>query len=259
MPTEPIPCIYPLGLILTTQGDKRVTVGDRVLDYVPGQSMLATVDLPVVSHVTRASRQRPYLGLLLKLDARAVMLAASELGLPRSDCTRTNQQISVEQLDSALLDALGRLIGLLDDRVLLPRLAPLIEQEIIIRLLVGPHGSHLRQLIADDSPRDQIARVVVWMKQNFAKVMRVDDLAARANMSPSTFRLHFRTITGMSPLQYQKQLRLQEARQLMLNQSIEASRAACLVGYESASQFSREYTRQFGAPPQRDVRSLRSD
>lgn len=257
-PTEPVPCIYPLGLVLTTQGDKQVTVGDKILDYVPGQSMLATVDLPVVSHVTRASKRKPYLGLLLKLDVRAVALAVSELNLPQSDQDRAEAPISVERLDPFLLDALGRLIDLLDDPVLLPRLAPLIQQEIIIRLLTGSHGSHLRQLIKEETPREQIARVVVWMKQNFTTAIRVDELAAKANMSPSTFRQHFRAVTGMSPLQYQKQLRLQEARQLMLNQNADASRAASLVGYESASQFSREYNRLFGAPPQRDVRRMRS-
>lgn len=258
-PTEPMPCIYPLGLILTTQGDKQVTVGDKIFDYVPGESMLATVDLPAVSHVTRASKRKPYLGLLLKLDARAVALAASELNLAQPDQKCADAPISVERLDPALLDALGRLIDLLDDPILLPRLAPLIQRETIIRLLTGPHGPHLRQLLKEETPREQVARVVVWMKQNFKTAIRVDELAVKANMSPSTFRQHFRTVTGTSPLQYQKQLRLQEARQLMLNQNADAGRAASLVGYESASQFSREYTRLFGSPPQRDVRRLRSD
>jgi AraC-like DNA-binding protein len=258
-PTEPMPCIYPLGLVLTTQGDKQVMVGDKILDYVPGQSMLTTVDSPVISHVTRASKRKPYLGLLLKLDARAVALAASELNLKRPERNGADEQVSVERLDPALLDALSRLIALLDDPILLPRLASLIQQEIIIRLLMGRHGPHLRQLMNEETPREQIARVVVSMKQTFTTVVRVDELAAKAHMSPSTFRHHFRAVTGMSPLQYQKQLRLQEARQLMLNQHMGAGRAASLVGYESASQFNREYTRLFGAPPQRDVRRLRAD
>jgi len=150
------------------------------------------------------------------------------------------------------------LIDALDDPLLLPHLAPLIQQEIIVRLLAGPHGSQLRKLVAADSPSRHTARVVAWIKQNFAKTIRVDELALDANMSPSTFRQHFRANTGMSPLQFQKQVRLQEARRLMLNQNMDAGQAASVVGYESSSQFSREYNRQFGAPPHRDVRRMRS-
>jgi transcriptional regulator GlxA family with amidase domain len=156
-----------------------------------------------------------------------------------------------------LVDALVRLVELLDEPALIARLGPLIQQEITIRLLSGPHGPQLRHLAAAGSPSQQIAKAVVWLKQNFTQALQVDELAARAHMSPSTFRQHFRAITGTSPLQFQKQLRLQEARQLMLSQNIDAASAGGLVGYESASQFSREYSRLFGAPPQRDVRRMR--
>jgi AraC-like DNA-binding protein len=257
-PTEPVPCIYPLSLVVTTQGEKQVMVGDKILNYFPGQSLLTTIDLPVISHVTRATTREPYLGLLLKLDARAIALAASELNRPQPDRNHAHEPVSIERLDPALLDALRRLVELLDDPVHLPHLAPLIRQEITIRLLTGPHGPHLQQLVMEGSPSQQLARVVAWIKQNFTEAIRVDELAANANMSPSTFRQRFRVITGMSPLQYQKQLRLQEARQLMLNQNMDAGQAAIFVGYESASQFSREYSRVFGAPPQRDVRRVRS-
>jgi transcriptional regulator GlxA family with amidase domain len=140
---------------------------------------------------------------------------------------------------------------------LIPRLAPLIQQEITIRLLAGRYGPQLRQLVAIGTPSQQIAKAVTWLKLNFAQALHVDQLAARTHMSPSTFRQHFRAITGMSPLQFQKQLRLQEARQLMLNRSLDAGNAGGLVGYESASQFSREYSRLFGAPPQRHIRRMR--
>lgn len=256
-PTEPVPCIYTLSLVVTTQGAKQIMVGDKVLNYFPGQSLLTTIDLPVVSHVTRATTWEPYLGLLLKLDAHAIALAASELELPQPDRHHTHAPISIESLDPALLDALRRLVELLDEPILLPHLAPLLQREIIIRLLTGPHGQHLQQLVMEGSPSQQIARVVTWIKQNFTQAIRGDELAANANMSPSTFRQHFHAITGMSPLQFQKQLRLQEARQLMLNQNLDAGQAASLVGYESASQFSREYRRVFGAPPQRDIRRMR--
>jgi transcriptional regulator GlxA family with amidase domain len=140
---------------------------------------------------------------------------------------------------------------------LIPQLAPLIEREIAVRLLAGAYGPLLRHLVAAGSPSQQIARAVSWLKLNFANALRVDELAGHAHMSPSTFRQHFRSITGMSPLQYQKQLRLQEARQLMLSQNLDAGSAGVRVGYESASQFSREYARLFGAPPVRDIQRMR--
>lgn len=257
-PTEPLHCIYSLGLGVVAQGHKQVLLGGEVINYGPGQSMLTTIDLPVISHVTRASVHQPFLGMMLTLDSRRIVQAAAEMQLPDARQVAC-RPISIETLDELLLAALVRLVELLDEPGLLPRLAPLIEQEIIIRLLAGPHGRQLQHLAAHGSPSQQIAKSVAWLKQNFTQALQVDDLAARAHMSPSTFRQHFRAITGTSPLQYQKQLRLQEARQLMLSQNIDAGNAGGRVGYESASQFSREYSRLFGAPPQRDVRRMRAN
>jgi AraC-type transcriptional regulator N-terminus len=189
-PTEPVHCIYPLSLAVTAQGSKQVTIGDRVLNYGPGQSMLLTIDLPIVAHVTRATTREPYLGLVLKLDASLVAQAASEMKLPRPDDAHAHELIPIERLDSELFDALCRLIALLDDLRLLPRLAPLIQQEIIIRLLAGRYGARLRQLSVIKPPREQVARVVAWIKQNFTKAIPVDELASNANMSPSVFRQH---------------------------------------------------------------------
>jgi AraC-like DNA-binding protein len=256
-PTEPLHCIYSLGLGVIAQGSKQVLLGEELIDYGTGRSMLTTIDLPVVSHVAQASVRKPFLGLLLTLDVRHILQLASEMELPQPPRERTYRPISIERLDEALLDALVRLVKLLGEPALLPRLAPLIQQEITVRLLTGPYGPQLQHLVAAGSPSQQIAKAVAWLKQNFTQALRVDDLATRTHMSPSTFRQHFRAITGMSPLQFQKQLRLQEARQLMLNQNIDASNASGLVGYESPSQFSREYSRLFGAPPQRDVRRMR--
>ncbi len=256
-PTEPLHCIYSLGLGVIAQGSKQVMLGEEVIDYSPGRSMLTTIDLPVVSHVTQASVRKPFLGLLLTLDPRQIVQMASELDLPQPSSERAFRPVSIERLNEALFDALVRLVKLLEEPALVPRLAPLIQQEITIRLLSGPYGPQLQHLVAVGSPSQQIAKAVAWLKQNFTHVLHVDDLAARTHMSPSTFRQHFRAITGMSPLQFQKQLRLQEARQLMLNQSLDAGTAGGRVGYESASQFSREYSRLFGAPPQRDVRRMR--
>lgn len=257
-PTEPLHCIYTLGLGVVAQGDKQVLLGEEVIDYGPGQSMLTTIDLPVVAHVARASVHEPFLGLMLTLDSRHIVQMASEMEMPLPHRDSAYRRISIETLDKALVEALVRLVELLDEPALIPRLAPLIQQEIIIRLLSGPHGPQLRLLATVGSPSQQIAKAVAWLKQNFTQALKVDDLAARVHMSPSTFRQHFRTITGTSPLQFQKQLRLQEARQLMLSQNIDAGNAGGLVGYESASQFSREYSRLFGAPPQRDVRRMRT-
>ena len=254
-PTEPLHCIYGLGLGVVAQGHKQVLLRGEVIDYGPGQSMLTTIDLPVISHVTRATVHEPFLGLMLTLDSRQVVQMAAEMQLSQSK--NAYQPISIETLDESLLDALVRLVELLDDPGLVARLAPLIQQEVIVRLLAGPHGPQLQHLAAHGSPSQNIARSVAWLKQNFKRALQVDNLAARAHMSPSTFRQHFRAITGTSPLQYQKQLRLQEARQLMLSQNIDAGNAGGLVGYESASQFSREYSRLFGAPPQQDIRRMR--
>jgi AraC-like DNA-binding protein len=256
-PSEPLHCIYNLGLGVVAQGDKQVLLGGETIDYGPGQSMLTTIDLPVVSHVTRASVREPFLGMMLTLDVRAIVQIASEMDLPRSRRDDVPGSVSFRTLDAALLDALIRLVTLLDEPALIPKLAPLIQQEITVRLLTGPHASQLRRLVTAGSPSQQIAKAVAWLKQNFVEALHGDDLADRAHMSPSTFRQHFRALTGLSPLQYQKQLRLQEARQLMLNQNIDAGSAAGRVGYESASQFSREYNRLFGAPPQRDIKRMR--
>ena len=256
-PTEPLHCIYNLGLGVVAQGDKQVLLSGETIDYGPGQSMLTTIDLPVVSHVTRATVREPFLGMMLTLDVRAIVQMASEMDVPRSLPDHGHRSISFRTLDAALLDAVTRLVTLLDEPVLIPKLAPLIQQEITVRLLTGPHGPQLRRLVTAGSPSQQIAKAVAWLKQHFVEALHGDDLADRAHMSPSTFRQHFRALTGLSPLQYQKQLRLQEARQLMLNQNLDASSAAGQVGYESASQFSREYNRLFGAPPQRDIKRMR--
>ena len=257
MPTEPMHCIYGLGLGIVAQGGKQVMLGGEVMDYAPGQSMLTTIDLPVVAHVTRASAREPFLGMMLTLEAHTIVQLAADIELTPTRKGRGYRSLSIETLDVALLDALVRLLGLLEEPALLPRLAPLIQQEITIRLLMGPHGPYLRQLVAAGSPGQQIAKTVAWLKQHYAQAVDVEELAVRAHMSPSTFRQHFRAITGVSPLQYQKQLRLQEARQLMLNQDLDAGNVSGRVGYESASQFSREYSRLFGAPPQRDIRRMR--
>lgn len=255
--SAPMVCIYGLSLALTVQGGKRVVLGEEDFDYGPGQSLITTVDLPVTSYVTRASAQEPFLCLRLDLDAHAVAQLAAEMDFAQALQEPSTRAMSVVTLDAGLLEAVTRLFRLLDEPSLIPRIAPLVQQEIAVRLLNGPHGQTLRHLVTVGSPGHHVAKVIAWIRQNFAEAVSVDELAAKAYMSPSTFRQHFRSVAGMSPLQYLKKLRLQEARSLMMNQRLDAGSAALRVGYESASQFSREYRRLFGEPPQRDVQRLR--
>ena len=255
--TDPMPCIYGLGLGLAVQGGKRVTLGDEIFDYGPGQSLLNSVDLPVVSYVTKATIEEPYLGLRLALDAKIIAQIAAEMDFSSRIKTVSTRAMSVVQLDEGLLDAISRLVRLLNELDLIPLIAPLIQQEIVVRLLNGEHGPALRYLVASGSPSQQIAKVLTWLKLHYTESVSMDDLALKAHMSPSTFRQHFRAVTNMSPLQYLKNLRLQDARQWMLNEDMDASSAAVRVGYESASQFSREYARLFGAPPLRDVKRIK--
>lgn len=255
--TAPMHCIYGLGIGVTLQGCKRVLVGSEVLTYGPGQSMVTSVDLPVISQVSQATVAQPFLGIMLALDNATVMQVADRMKLSQRLREQEFRAVSVHPLDTGVLDAVRRLVDLLVEPHLLETLAPLIKEELIARLLSGAHGPQLLHVIAAGSPSQHIARTVAWLKLNYRQALRMDDLAAHAHMSPSTFRQHFRALTGMSPLQYQKQLRLQAARQLMLSQGVDASSAGGIVGYESSSQFSREYSRLFGEPPQRDIKRIR--
>ncbi|RTQ34358.1 AraC family transcriptional regulator [Variovorax gossypii] len=255
--TEPVHCIYGFGVGITVSGKKRVALGEEVFDYSAGQSLLTTLDLPVVTHVTQASSAKPFLGLMLRLDSRAIVQAAAEMALPQPSRDCSYRAMSLGDLDPTLLGTVTRLVELLAEPRLIPQIAPLLQQEIVVRLLAGRHGPQLQRLVAVGSPGQQVAQSMAWLKMNFTRPVLADDLAASVHMSPSTFRQHFRAVAGMSPMQYLKQLRLQEARQLMLNQGIDAGTAGIRVGYESASQFSREYARLFGAPPLRDIRRMR--
>jgi len=185
----------------------------------------------------------------------AQLMADSQLPPPRTQ--QSSRGMATGEVTRPLVDAIVRLIGLLEAEEDIPILAPVIQREIIYRLLTGDQGARLRQIAAAGSQSRQIARALEWLKENFTQPLRIDDLAEQARMSTSTFHHHFRLMTALSPLQYQKQLRLQEARRLMLAERLDAATAAFQVGYESPSQFSREYGRLFGAPPLRDITNLR--
>lgn len=257
VPTEPLPCIYGFGLAVIAQGCKRVVLADELYDYGPGQSLLTTIDLPVVSSATKASSEIPYLGLSCKFDQSEVIQLAESMNLHPLPPARGFQAITVADIEAPVLDVFTRMLGLLKEPDLIPHLVPILRREMLVRLLLGPNGPALRQLFNAASPCRHITNAIMWLKTNFAHTLRVEELAAMVHMSPTTFRFHFRNFTAMSPLQYQKQLRLQEARLLMLNHNLDASSAGARVGYESASQFSREYARNFGEPPVRDIHRLR--
>jgi len=256
-PSQPTSIMYEPRICVIAQGAKRLQLGDDAYVYDAHHFLLTSVDLPTFVQVIKASPERPYLGLVLKIDQREISQLMVDSNLPPPRAQQSSRGMATGEVTLPLLAAFGRLIDLLDEPKDIPILAPIIEREIFYRLLVGDQGARLRQMASSGSQSNQIARAIDWLKGNFSQPLRIDDLAAQVNMSTSTFHHHFRSVTAMSPLQYQKWLRLNEARRLMLAEDWDATTAAFQVGYESPSQFSREYSRLFGAPPLRDISSLR--
>lgn len=256
-PTEPASGMYEPGVCLVAQGSKRVLLGDDIYVYDARHYLITSVHLPTIVQVTKASPEKPYLGLMLKFDLREVSQLMLDSNLPQPRPQQSSRGMATGETTPQLLNAFVRLIDLLHDERDIPILAPVIQREIVYRLLVGDQGERLRQMATAGSQSQQIAKAIGWLKSNYTQAVSMDKLAMEANMSTSTFHHHFKALTALSPLQYQKQLRLQEARRLMLVERVDAANAAFLVGYESPSQFSREYSRQFGAPPLRDIMSLR--
>lgn len=256
-PSEPTCGMYEPSICLVVQGTKRVMLGEDTYVYDAEHYLITSVHLPTIVQVMEASPDKPYLGLSLKFDLREVSQLMVDSSLPQPRTQQSSRGMATGKVTQPLLNAFIRLIELLDDKEDIPILAQVIQREIIYRLLVGEQGARLRQIASAGSQSQQIARAIEWLKNNFTQPLSVDDLAEKASMSNSTFHHHFRSMTALSPLQYQKQLRLQEARRLMLAERMDAANAAFQVGYESPSQFSREYNRHFGAPPLRDISRLR--
>ncbi len=256
-PGEPIAGMYQPSLCMVVQGAKRVTLGDETYVYDAEHYLITSVHLPTLVQILEASPRKPYLGLRLAFDLREVSQLMSDSHLPPPRTQESSRGMATGNVTPELLDAVRRLVGLLDVEADVPILAPLIQREILFRLLMGELGPRLRQIAAAGSQSQQIARAIQWLKGNFSAPLRIDRLASQAGMGVSTFHHHFRAMTALSPLQFQKQLRLQEARRLMLAERLDAATAGFRVGYESPSQFSREYSRQFGAPPLRDIAQLR--
>lgn len=256
-PTEAVYGVYDPAFCVIAQGSKEVLLGESRYRYDPAHYLLATVELPIVSQVIEASRERPYLSLRLDFDAAlvgSVMVEAAHFPPPgRADI----RAIDTSPLDAGLLDAVVRLVRLLDSPADFRFLAPLVTREIIYRLLIGEQGGRLRHIALLGGHSHSIARAIERLCREFDKPLRVDSIAQDLGMSVSGFHSHFKAVTALSPLQFQKQIRLQEARRLMLGEGLDAASAGYRVGYDDASHFSREYKSLFGASPVRDVGRLR--
>lgn len=257
-PTDEIHAVHEPAACLVAQGRKQVMVGQSVYVYDPAKYLVVSVDVPLVGQILEASADAPYLCLRLDLDPAAIGALMLEAKVTGVDSEQPGPALSLSSVTFELLDSAIRLVRLLAVPRDIPILAPLAEREILYRLLLGDQTSKLRQIAFAESKLQQINRAIGWIKRNFREPFSIDALASEARMSPSTLHEHFKVVTSMSPLQYQKQLRLQEARRLILSQSIDAAMAGHSVGYQSPSQFSREYKRTFGAPPARDVARLRA-
>lgn len=242
---------------LIAQGRKELLLGDNRYRYDPRHYLISTVALPYAASITEASAERPYLGFVLKLDPAVVGSVLVEVGqvAPRRPAPMT--AIDVSRLDADLLDSAVRLVRLLDSPTNVRFLAPPLRREIVYRLLMGAQGERLHQIAAQAGNTHRIVEAIEWLRKDFDQLLRIEQIAGALGMSISSFNHHFRAITAMSPLQFQKQLRLQEARRLLLSDGLDAASAGSRVGYRDASHFTREYKRLFGQSPMRDVERLR--
>jgi AraC-like DNA-binding protein len=256
-PTPPCRTTYHPGVIVIAQGRKQVSLGQNSFIYDASRFLLTAVDLPTVARVVEASKETPCLALTISLDMSMVreMLGREEIHVAEAPLDRP--AMSTGETTVEFLSACCRLVDLLGSPQDIPFLGGLIQREIIYRILRSPEGARLRAIATLGDQSHRTAKAVAWIAANYAKPLRVEDLAQVASMGISTLHHHFRMLTAMTPLQYQKQLRLQAARTLMLNSGLDAASAAFEVGYESPTQFSREYSRFFGQPPIRDIRTLR--
>ncbi|MER8508340.1 AraC family transcriptional regulator [Mesorhizobium sp. M0199] len=250
--TAPLPGVWGSGILFVLQGAKTVLIGSRALRYKPASYFIYTVETPTISQIVEASAACPYLAIGLTLDLQAV----AALLVEHAPALGGDSFFSTTPVDDDLLDALRRMMRLLDRPAEIPVLATMLEREMLFRLLQGPQGGKLRELARADGHLSRIGRAIAWIRSHPHQPVRVGDLAEIAHMSSAAFYRHFKAATAMSPIQYQKQIRLLEARHLLIAQPGNVARVAFAVGYESASQFSREYARQFGSPPARDAARL---
>lgn len=257
--TRPAPEMSGVIFALVAQGGKRIAMGDRLYEYRAGQCLIASVDVPIIGEYTEASSQRPALGIGLLLQPAAIteLLLQADPRRLRHASGGPPPSLAVSDAPEELVDAVIRLVRLLERPGDIPVLAPMIKREILWRLLTGEQGVIIRQLGLADSGLSHIARAVRWIRENYARPFRVEDLAHMSGMSTSAFYRNFQLVTAISPIQFQKQIRLQQARLMLAAKPSDISGVASRVGYDSASQFSREYRRQFGVPPSQDALRLK--
>ncbi|HQR36672.1 MAG TPA: AraC family transcriptional regulator [Blastocatellia bacterium] len=258
-PTEPVHSIFQPAFCFVAQGRKEAMLGDEVFRYDSGHYLIYTVELPLTFQVKEASEERPYLGFRLNLDSAIVASVMMESGIEPKKGHASLKAMDVSTMNANLLDAAARLVRLVEDPVECKVLAPLVIKEIVFRLLMGGQGARLSHLLALAGDTRRISKAIGYLRENFDQAVRMDEIAQELGMSVSSFHHHFKSVTAMSPLQFQKQIRLQEARRLMLGEDLDAASAGFRVGYEDPAYFSREYKKLFGAPPQRDIAQLRSN
>ena len=248
-------CFYKPSLGVIIQGAKRSRIGTREYLYGENQCMIAGVDMPCIFTITKASARQPFLAVSLELDKGLLARLTREIQLPMN--TGTTQGVSVTDADPGILDAFLRLFKVLERTEELPFLAPVIIREIHYRLLIGPRNEYMRRLNTGGTQSNQIASAVDWIREHYKEPLRVETLAEHVHMATSTFHRHFKEVTSLSPLQFHKYLRLHEAQRLMLAERKDATRASGEVGYESPTQFNREYKRLFGNPPHKSIARMR--
>jgi AraC-like DNA-binding protein len=257
-PHEPMPAHYPPCFCLITQGSKSIAFGDDRLVYDAARFVVAAVDLPVTGVVLEATPEKPYLCVMLEIDTPELASLLLDTETPAHADAAGRRGLFLGEATAPFVDAIWRLVRLLDTPGDIRALAPLAEREVLYRLLQSNAGARLRDVVAGNGPARRIAESIAWLRSHYDAPLRVERLAEAAHMSPSSFHDHFRRVTAMSPLQYQKLLRLQEARRLLMTDAVDAATAGHRVGYQSPSQFSREYRRAFGTSPGADYRQLRS-
>ena len=257
-PTEPRAGVAEPSLGLVVQGGKRTVSGDQVFDYAAGEFLITQLDLPVVGQVTAATAERPFLGIGLRIEPATIAALLLDAAEALADPAARSPGITVATADAPLLSALAHLAGLLDTPRDAPILAPLYRREVHWRLMTGPRGAIVRQVGLADGNLAHIARTVRWIRDHHDDTIRIGQLAALAGMSEATFHRHFRAVTHLTPIQYQKAVRLLQARLALVSGGRDVAEVAHAVGYDSVSQFSREYRRHFGAPPGRDAQRIRA-
>lgn len=256
-PPPPVHSVSNRTFCVIAQGSKTITLGNETHRYDPAHYLITTAEMPTLAQITEATPEEPYLGIVLTLDPALVSSVMVETGHAATDTQSSVKALDVSPLDANLLETVVRLLRTVDSPQDVRFLAPLITRELVYRLLLGAQGGRLRQLTVIGGSTHRIASAIDRIRTEFDKPLRVEEVAREIGMSPSSFHQHFKTVTAMSPLQFQKQLRMQEARRLLLAEELDAASAGFRVGYDDASYFNREYKKFFGEPPMRNVERLR--